>query len=554
MYGLSGRLMTAVAAEKKKISLIPTTGSIKKCDLDRDHASKKYSHVAFSPSQPLMALGSSDGSIVIIDTRTGKTASRFSLNGHLVGIGLAGKSLFGARGDTGEVVEWDLDSEEEKSRFVADEEGLSCLCVTSDESNHPLVAAARTGITVWRDKKRVSKYSGHASPVTCMAFLKGGALVSGNTQDRFLSVWPANTKKARHPIVTLTCAEPPKWLTCGAPLFEGDEAAVIALASSGLNAYIWRIPSMADDGDMPPKPANSCVSVGDKETLLACDFSRNEASIVCLLMGPSSLDPVLVESTVSSASADGGLLGEIKLSSKPPAESTDKATASNEAGDAKSTQKLKRLDRSAVITTTATEPVNGDAKRLRGTSNASVDDERPLMARLLEYSTRLGQVESGNETDAVSRVSAPSSLSIALEQALQTEDKDKIEAVLQTGDVDIISQTVSRLPSAKVAPLIRELAVRMQGKPGRASSLLLWMNAVMEHHAAFLTSDSVAREALKSIYAVADARVQTFDKLLRLKGRLDLILAKSNIGAAGGASTGARASSGPLVVIDGTKD
>jgi U3 small nucleolar RNA-associated protein 5 len=150
-----------------------------------------------------------------------------------------------------------------------------------------------------------------------------------------------------------------------------------------------------------------------------------------------------------------------------------------------------------------------------------------------------------------SRVSAPTSLSVALEQALQTEDKEKIEAVLQTVDTDIVSQTVHRLSAAKVPTLIRELGIRLQGKPGRAANLLTWVTAVLEHHAPLLTTEPSAREALRSVYAVADARVQTFDRLLRLKGRLDLILARTGaIGATGDNSK----PNGPLLVFDASKN
>jgi hypothetical protein len=54
-------------------------------------------------------------------------------------------------------------------------------------------------------------------------------------------------------------------------------------------------------------------------------------------------------------------------------------------------------------------------------------------------------------------VSQPS-LSISLEQALQTEEKEKIEAVFQHTDVAAV--TIAKLDTAKIAPLLRQLQSR----------------------------------------------------------------------------------------------
>ena len=149
----------------------------------------------------------------------------------------------------------------------------------------------------------------------------------------------------------------------------------------------------------------------------------------------------------------------------------------------------------------------------------------------------------------MSRLNAPSSLTVALDQALQAADKEKIEAVLQTTDLSIVSQTISRLSPIKVPVLVRELAIRLQGKPGRAGHLLVWVNSILEHHHVTLNSDPAARDALRQVYSIADSRVQTFDSLLRLKGRLDLLLARAvPAGQGGGADA-----KGPLLVVDGTK-
>jgi U3 small nucleolar RNA-associated protein 5 len=551
---LSGIQSCGVSVDNKKILLhsIPTNHSkvnLKNCDLPRDHASTKYNKISFASSvdQPLVAIASKTGSILVYDTRTGKLSHQFKLEADLSSIAISKTSLFASTAKTGEVIEYDLDTDEEKSRFVADDEGLSCICLSEDEE--PLVAAARTSITVWKNSKKVAKYTGHGTTVISMAFLSGGALASINEQERFVSIWPANTKKARHPLMTLTCPETLRNIRFGPRLMDGDEASIIALSGSGAKSYVWRIPSASEGHDMAPQQVSCTITVSEKSTLLACDFHKTAAdTVICMVQTNESIDPLIIKTKIASATSEGGLLNsvEISLDDHRSTETATEEKVGNLSTDGKST--LKRLDPAATVLQSQTE---GVSKRVRAISSTSIEDERPLMTRLMEYSSRLDQAHS-HATNPINKASAPSSLTVALEQALQTEDKDRIEAVLQTSDAEIVAQTVERLSPSKVPVLLRELALRLQGKPGRAVNLLIWISSVLEHHGTLLSTDNNAKDALRSVYAVADARVQMFDRLLRLKGRLDLILSRDSLTGVRGSKHSS--SNGPVTVFDATNN
>ena len=508
-----------VVAEKRRIRIYPFNQGVRKCETMRDHASKKVKSISFSNVSPYFGVCCfGDESVVeVYDIRTGESLNRISLSEECSSLCFSAISIFVSTVN-GEVIEFSLDDFKEKSRFIADKQGLSCICISNeDDEETPLLATGRNSICVWRGQKRVSKYSGHSSNITSMAFVRGDALLSGTDQDRFICIWPGNVKKSRAPIMILNCSEPPSSLACGPRLLEGDEASVVALSQSGTSIFVWRVPSTTEGMENPPKEVNCNITASN---ILGCDFT-NDGEVLCLIRKKDD-EPLLTKIHVTSATNEGGLITNINLNtSENRSEEPGISTNDNDI-------KLKRLDRSQVVTIGDTQ--KNTLKRLRSTSVNSVEDDRPMIARLSEYSDRLDQQTA---TVIPPKLAAPNSLSIALDQALQTEDKDKIEAVLQISDIDIISQTIQRIPALKIPSLIRELAIRLQGKPGRAVNLLNWLLAVLDNHFSFLTTDPSAREALRSVYAIADSRVQLFSRLLRLKGRLDLVLARnaaSNLG------------------------
>jgi len=536
MFLVSGKLKLGVSIDKRKIGIVSENGKLKTCDLERDQLTKAVTCLALSPFQEQLAVGFNDGTLQVWDIQSAKVVFRGKLEGSCISLAFSMSSLFAAEERTGKVCEWDIIRSIEKSGFIADDQGLTCIATRQEEkSETALLATARTSIIVWKDGKKVSRYSGHSAHISGLAFLKGGAVASSTNQDNYISIWPAGAKKARYPLLTLSCSEPIRSFSLGQRLFEGDEGSLVALSNSSTKCFVWRIPSLSEDSENSVCACSSVVATDN--ILLGCDFVVDKpGTIVCMEQSKNDINLTLTKVDLLDAAAANGLRSDVKLQN-------GHHLADNSVLDLGIKAKLKRLDLASTVVKNDT-----DVKRIRAVSNASNEDDRPLMSKLIEYSARLEHAQTPYV--GTSKQVSSSSLSVALDQALQTEDKDKIEAVLQTGDMEIVSQTVQRLSSLKVPALIRELSVRLQGKPGRAPHLLIWISAIMDHHAALLTTDTTSREALKSMYAIADLRVQVFDRLLRLKGRLDLVLARSSSYA----SSALTFSNRPLLVVDGTKD
>lgn len=73
-------------------------------------------------------------------------------------------------------------------------------------------------------------------------------------------------------------------------------------------------------------------------------------------------------------------------------------------------------------------------------------------------------------------------------------------------------------------PLLQAAVDRLVSKPNRAVQLVPWIRAVLHHHTAYLMSAPGVQPALTSLFQAIDSRVRLHDPLLRLYGRLGLVL------------------------------
>ena len=126
---------------------------------------------------------------------------------------------------------------------------------------------------------------------------------------------------------------------------------------------------------------------------------------------------------------------------------------------------------------------------------------------------------------------APSgmSLSTVLTQALRTNDISLLETCLHMKDLAIIRATIERLESSLATLLVEKLAERLHSRPGRAGSLMVWIQWTMVAHGGYLASQSKAMRVLASLHQVVGERARSLPLLLSLKGKLDMLEAQMNL-------------------------
>ena len=165
------------------------------------------------------------------------------------------------------------------------------------------------------------------------------------------------------------------------------------------------------------------------------------------------------------------------------------------------------------------EPSFGDI--LRAKAIGTVDVSRSFVA---EPDQAL--VPAGDK-----RLVASSGLSLGtiLTQSLHTNDSASLENCFSVEDLQIVRATIERLNSGLAITLLQRLAERLHSRPGRAGSLLVWIQWTLVAHGGYLSSLSNAPQKLSSLYQVIGYRANGLQSLLSLKGKLDMLEAQVNL-------------------------
>lgn len=124
-----------------------------------------------------------------------------------------------------------------------------------------------------------------------------------------------------------------------------------------------------------------------------------------------------------------------------------------------------------------------------------------------------------------------SSLGTVLTQALRTSDSELLESCLATTDAVAVRATIERLDPLLAGSLLSKLAARLHRRPGRAGSLLAWVQwTLILHGGALLQQGGVGSRTLvaqlEDLDRVLSERSRGLPSLLALKGKLDLLQAQ----------------------------
>lgn len=162
----------------------------------------------------------------------------------------------------------------------------------------------------------------------------------------------------------------------------------------------------------------------------------------------------------------------------------------------------------------ATEPTFGELLAAKNPETISVADAL--------VPTGPAQVVA---TGPVKGLTIPSgvSLSTVLTQSLRTNDQNLLESCFHTTDLGTIRLTIQRLDSSLAGVLIQKLAERLSSRPGRYGHLLVWVQWTCVAHGGAIAGRPEIASKIKTLYKVLNERSKSLDKLLLLKGKLDML-------------------------------
>ncbi|KAK5989275.1 U3 small nucleolar RNA-associated protein 5 [Cladobotryum mycophilum] len=180
--------------------------------------------------------------------------------------------------------------------------------------------------------------------------------------------------------------------------------------------------------------------------------------------------------------------------------------------------------------------VNGKQNTGTKAEDAESDEEptSPSFGELLrgneaiDVTAMLQQPAAANNTVARTERTAivpptHQSLVTVLSQALSTDDTDLLESCLHTTDLLTIRNTIERIDSSLAGILLNKLAARLHRRPGRAGTLMTWVQWTLIAHGGALASQTKVVHSLSSLQKVLADRAKGLNSLLALKGKLDIL-------------------------------
>ncbi|KAF8944301.1 WD repeat-containing protein 43 [Haplosporangium gracile] len=509
-------------------------------------ASKKKKGVSIAGSRsPVLALGHTNGQISIYSLAHGLVLHQLS-GSHTGKVNDFCFSASGARGfsagEDGLICEWDISQGAEMNKFRADSKSVKKIQLDHEEN---MLLTAGHSMKLWDLETRevIKSFTGHASAITNVVFSANDKfLASTAEQDRFINLWDCTRDNQQEGNITALTLD-----NTVSHIDISSTNAVLAISEEG-TAGLWQNAQTTSG----TSSVSGKASKKKRYTTRACDClikiesSRGDRSVIPLLGGVftpqgqmilargSNIKPVFEK--VDFQNEDGSLKEKELVLTRTPVTGFLMDESAQTASNVKATKKA--YDESAVTVVGAADfamaqPGLAEAAEEDDQSddNDGSDNEKGvarLEGRTMEEKLQDLTVERTGKKSKQNKYSTPkaNSLQQMLIQALHSNDLQLLEACLTYNNVEVIRNTVRRLPTAYVIPFLTQVIHKFQQKPSRGEALLEWIKAVLLIHTAYLMTVPDLIKKLSNFYQTLDSRVSVYSKLTNLHGRLDLVMSQ----------------------------
>lgn len=286
-------------------------------------------------------------------------------------------------------------------------------------------------------------------------------------------------------------------------LFTGMKEVVKAKSGAGIGAVVMN--GVKDLGKSHADESRTVVvNGGDVEDL---PMTTSEREIIDISSGveDSDLDEEMPPVPISPISHDAKA-GDADVEMED-AESVDDNAEAVTGG-----QELQRIE-------DAEEPSFGDIIRANAPEPVDVQAtfEDPRGQALAPIGERQLSLPSGM------------TLSTVLTQSLRTNDVNLLETCFHERNLSTVRATIERLDSSLAAVLIQKLAERLYSRPGRAGGMMVWIQWTAVAHGGYIAGQPEIMRKLTELRRVVDDRANGLQALLKLKGKLDMLEAQTNL-------------------------
>lgn len=286
-------------------------------------------------------------------------------------------------------------------------------------------------------------------------------------------------------------------------LFTGLKEVVKAKSGAGIGAVVMN--GVKDMGKSHADESQAVVANGGDVEDLPGTASEREIIDISSGVEDSDLDEEMLPVPNSPISHDAKA-GDADVEMKD-AESIDDNAEAVAGG-----QELQRIEE-------AEEPSFGDI--IRANAPGPVDVQATFEDPSAQALAPIGERQ----------LSAPSgmTLSTVLTQSLRTNDVNLLETCFHERNLNTVRATIERLDLSLAAVLIQKLAERLYSRPGRAGGMMVWIQWTAVAHGGYIAGQPEVMRKLTELRRVVDDRANSLQALLKLKGKLDMLEAQTNL-------------------------
>ncbi|KAI8810256.1 WD40-repeat-containing domain protein [Cladochytrium replicatum] len=511
----------------------------------------------------VVAAGHSTGAISLVSPSHGALIRTLGSNANSHTAAVSDFAFFGdgvhalSVGEDGAWVDWDLRKGVATRRTRVDAKGGAAVrrvCVSNGKERRRVVTAGYV-IKLWdfETSECLQTYTGHATPVMGLAFTPDDlSCVSIAEEDRNACVWNSgpdasssttNSTVLNIEAFALSLSISPEGHVLvvtdeGTVAFWKDTKAAVATATGKKKA---RFTARAPDGRLSitaTGAGNTTEEAGGEErriTVVAATFVDG-----MVVTGRGGLVKPVFEK-LPYVDDKGEILQSVTVARTPGNMLIDTSAvgAGNKRGHS-STGSLSGVHISSGEFSLMDIVVAEDGPMSKQGREAmkSFEDDPTLEERLHTMSlltstgkavaaTPKAENKETTKEKAVKGTPRATTLVNVLVQAVQTGDAAMLEQALNVGDHSIIMSTVQRLPVSVVGPLLEQIQERLAKSPRRAGQLVEWVRAIVMVHASFVVGSAgggTLGRQLGVLHGMMEGRTGVYGKLLRLVGRLDLVV------------------------------
>ncbi|XP_044500852.1 WD repeat-containing protein 43 [Mangifera indica] len=495
----------------------------------------------------LLVLGTGSGSVLALDVAAGQLKWRIS-DCHPGGVSAVsfaahGSCIYSAGAD-GMICEIDSLTGNLLEKFRASTKGISCMAVSPDGK---MLATAAGQLKTFNcsDHKKTQKFSGHPGAVRFMMFTEDGKyILSSAVGERYIALWRTDGGKKQSASCVLSMEHPAVFID-GKCIDSGevDDAGlyVLAISETGV-CYFW----YGHNIDELRNTKATKISISSEDILsqnqkgafpaifaaklqgIAKPASAHAFVAHGLLVKPSFQKIVVHSGTDLSlhGSQDGVLLpmSQSVIKSKKGLDVRNRVTA---------------LDRAYAEDAVLPLPKILDVHEKKNRHQTLITDPGEVMADSLDSKSQPKFVESKGDTVEMETESEI----ICMEDRLRSlgilsgKDDPRLNLALKStlfNGIDLESNipekkmrvAVLSMSPSNACELLEVLVNMWQSRSDRGKHILQWIYSILVNHSHHVLSQKSLNPMINSLYKITKSREASFQPLLQLSGRLQLIMAQ----------------------------